>query len=52
MIDDLFLFVIRGPAQEGCSCKDREYGCCPDRRTPATVSFSILQNTANMLFIS
>ena len=23
-------------SQEGCSCKDTEFGCCPDRRTPAT----------------
>ena len=22
--------------QEGCSCKDTEFGCCPDRRTPST----------------
>ena len=21
--------------QEGCSCKDTEFGCCPDRKTPA-----------------
>ena len=22
--------------QEGCSCKDTEFGCCPDRKTPAS----------------
>ena len=21
--------------QEGCTCKDTEFGCCPDRKTPA-----------------
>ena len=24
-----------GLLQEGCSCKDTEFGCCPDRKTPA-----------------
>ena len=27
--------MARGPGQEGCTCKDREFGCCPDRHTPA-----------------
>ncbi len=30
------LFIAHAPTQEGCSCKDTEFGCCPDRRSPAS----------------
>ena len=30
-----FILTFNSDLQEGCSCKDTEFGCCPDRRTPA-----------------
>ena len=31
----IFPYSIFSVLQEGCTCKDTEFGCCPDRKTPA-----------------
>ena len=38
-INSTFYIFKQYVLQEGCSCKDTEFGCCRDRKTPSPAPF-------------